>query len=217
MKTLIILLALLILAGCQTPINGPEKAKYAPVESVHQNAYYSLPTPPSGFTVAVGWMQAIDIDGEGTPSKVEVDWMKLHATVNSKDTVLYEDNFDLQTEAMSWYGLYSRNPWFAGDRIAPMSFNVENGVLIMEPHFNSNRVYHWWNTNRALVPAGATRIWFESSVRITGAAGVQAGIDYWRDSVAQPAGLNVNNTEAGASEWIGNSTANWQILTVGKP
>lgn len=217
MKTLTILIAVLVLAGCETHITGTEKAKYAPVESVHQHAYYSLPTPPQGFTAAVGWMQAIDIDGKGTPSKVEVDWMKLHAIVNSKDTVLYEDNFESMTAAMSWYGLYSRNPWFGGDRLESMPFKVENGLLITEPHIYSYRVYHWWNTHRALVPAGTSRVWFEAAVRITGRAGVQVGIDYWIDLDAPSAGPQKNNREAGASDWIGNSTKDWQILTVGKP
>ncbi len=78
MQNFIILLLFSIILGCETEnVNGTGKAKFAPLESVHQFAYYSLPTPPSGFTAVVGWMQAIDIDGKGSPSKVEVDWMTL--------------------------------------------------------------------------------------------------------------------------------------------
>ncbi|MHB8580685.1 MAG: hypothetical protein ACYDA4_12640 [Ignavibacteriaceae bacterium] len=176
-----------------------------------------MPTPPSGFTAAVGWMQGIDIDGKGTPSKVEVDWMVLHAVVNNKDTILYEDNFNYDTPAMHWYGLYSRNPWFAGDRLADMPYTIENGSLIIKPNTKSNYVFHWWNTSRSLVPSGTARVWFEARVRITGGAGVQAGIDYWKDLTAEPAGYNVNNTEAGVSDWFGNSTTDWQIINVGRP
>jgi len=35
--------------------------------------------------------------------------------------------------------------------------------------------------------------------------------------IVGPAGYNVNNTEAGTSDWFGNSTTDWQIITVGKP
>lgn len=220
-KIHIIILMLTFLYGCKKIdiIDDPmkNKATYAPIESVHQYGYYNLPVPPSGFTAAIGWMQAIDIDGKGTPSKVEVDWMRLHAIINKTDTVLYTDEFNYQTDAMSYYGLYSRYPWFAGDRLASMPFIVENGMLIMHPDFYSNNVYHWWNTSRVLLPINMSRIWFESKVRITGNAGVQIGIDYWKNLDAPPAGYNVNNTEVGTSDWFGNSTADWQIISVGKP
>jgi hypothetical protein len=162
-------------------------------------------------------MQAIDIQGAGTPDKVEVDWMRVHAIINGVDTILLEDTFDIPTQEMDSYGLYSRNPWFAGDRLADMPFTVQNSSLIMEPSLNQNRVYHWWNTSRKLIPSGTSRIWFEARVRVTGGAGVQAGIDYWKDLTADYAGLDVNNTEAGASDWYGNSTLDWQIVTVGQP
>jgi len=221
MNGLLPLILFISLLNCYKKIDvndaSSDKAPYAPKESVHQNGYYDKPTPPSGFTAGVGWMQAIDINGKGTLSKVEVDWMRLHAIIGNKDTILFEDTFDYETEAMHWYGLYSRNPWFAGDRLDFMPFTVENGFLILEPNTIPNRVFHWWNTSRSIIPSIATRVWFESKVRITGGAGVQAGFDYWKDLTAPPAGYNVNNIEAGVSDWFGNSTTDWQIITVGKP
>jgi len=162
-------------------------------------------------------MQAIDILGMSNPNKVEVDWLQAHATVNGVDTILLDDTFDSHTPPMDFYGLYSRNPWFAGDRLAAMPFNIENGTLIMETGLFPNHVFHWWNTSRSLIPAGTSRVWCEARVRITGGAGVQIGIDYWKDLNASYAGYGVNNTEAGASDWYGNSTADWQIITVGRP
>jgi len=190
---------------------------YYPVEAVHKQAYFNYLTPPVGFTAAVGWMQAIDIDGKGNPCKVEVDWMRLHAVVNGADNLILEDTFNSRTGDMAYYGLYSRNPWFDSDNEHPMPFDVANSTLIMEPNLHPDRVYHWWNTARTIVPQGATRIWFEARVRITGGAGVQAGIDYWKDLAAQWAGLDINNTEAGASDWFGNVTTDWQVISVGKP
>ncbi|MHB8581482.1 MAG: hypothetical protein ACYDA4_16690 [Ignavibacteriaceae bacterium] len=216
MKNLIIFLLFLIFLGFKTEIISPQKALYAPIESVHQYGYYSLPTPPPGFTVGVGWMQAIDIDGKGTPSKVEVDWMRLHAIVGNKDTILTEESFDEETPLMHWYGLYNRNPWFAGDRLDFMPFTVENGVLTLEPGTIPNRVFHWWNTFKPIIPSGTTRVWFESKIRITGGAGVQAGIDYLTSADAIGV-VNKTEKEAGASDWFGNNTTDWQIITVGKP
>ena len=189
---------------------------FAPAESVHQTAYYSYETAPEGFTAVVGWMQAIDIEGMGEPSQVEVDWMRVYATVDNTDTILLEDTFDSHTPAMDYYGLYSRDPWFVGDVLGDMPFTVENGTLVLEPDTNPDAVYHWWNTTRSIVPEDADRIWFEARVRIIGGAGVQAGIDYWKDLYAEYAGYNVNNTEAGVSDWFGNITDDWQIISVGR-
>ncbi len=189
---------------------------YAPAESIHKSSYVRYRTPPDGFTAVVGWMQAIDIQGQGVSSLVEIDWMRICSTVNGEDTVILEDTFDTGTPAMDWYGLYDRSPWFAGDRLAEMPFSVQNSALVIEPGLNPDRVYHWWNTSRSTIPGGASRIWLEARVRITGGAGVQAGIDYWKDLTAEYAGPGVNNTEAGASDWYRNSTTEWQTITAGR-
>jgi hypothetical protein len=191
--------------------------QFAPVESPHKTGYYRYALPPSGFTAVVGFMHAIDIDGTGAASKVEVDWIQLYATINSVDVLILEDKYDSYTSAMDWYGLYQRNPWYDGDRLAAMPWALENGSLVLEPSLYPQLIFHWWNTARSSIPAGASRVWFQARVRITGGAGVQTGIDYWKDLTATYAGPDANNREAGASDWFGNSTADWQIITVGKP
>jgi hypothetical protein len=216
---LLVLSVSVMLQGCGGGSSGDSLsagASYAPAESVHKTAYYRYPTPPSGFTAIVGWMQAIDILGTGSPSTVEVDWMRVHVTVNGMDTILFEDTFDSSTPDMDWYGLYSRNPWFAGDRLAVMPFSLQNSTLFMEPSLHPNRIFHWWSTSRSLIPANASRVWFEARVRITGGAGVQAGIDYWKDLTASD-DIDESNTEGGASDWYGNSTNDWQIVSAGRP
>lgn len=189
---------------------------YAPSESPHKIAYFRYEVPPSGFTAVLGWMQAIDIEGNGLHCKVEVDWMRIHAVVYDIDIILYEDTFDNHIPAMDYFGLYNRNPWFDGDRLADMPFTIENGNLVVEPSLHPQRVFHWWNTSRSLVLEGTSWIWFEARIRVTGGAGVQAGIDYWKDLDAPYAGPEVNNTEAGVSDWFGNSTDDWQIIGVGR-
>jgi hypothetical protein len=201
---------------------------FAPDESPHPIAYYEFPPKP-GFSAALGWMQAIQIqDSDNLPSKVEVDWMKLHAIVNGVDTVIYADHFDSPTDAddcksladaMKFYGLYNREPWFRCDRIRDMPFKVKNDNLVLNPSERPGYVFHWWNTSRSPIPADASKIWFEARVRITGGAGVQAGIDYWRgeDPEIKYEGYDVNNTEAGTSDWYGNSSTEYQIIRVGHP
>jgi hypothetical protein len=206
----------LLLQGCGSSSDSVT-TPFAPTESPHKSAYLRYSTQPPGFNAVVGWMQAIDIKGTGISSKVEVDWLRVHATVNSMDTILLEETFDIHTSAMDSFGLYNRNPWFDGDKLALMPFTIQSSTLTLNPSLNSNRVFHWWNTSRSLIPSGTSRIWLEARVRITGGAGVQAGIDYWKDLTISYAGIDVNNTEAGASDWFGNSTTEWQIITVGHP
>ncbi len=199
---------------CNSSLAPPS---YAPAESPQKVAYFRYAIPPLGFTAVVGWMQAIDIHGKGSTCKVEVDWMRLHALVDGIDTILYEDNFKSYVPAMNYYRLYDRKPWFKDNENTIMPFTIENSSLVMEPSLYPQRIFHWWNTSRSMVKKNTSRIWFEARVRITGDAGVQAGIDYWKDLNADWAGYDVNNTEAGASNWFGNSTDDWQIISVGQP
>lgn len=214
----LIYFSLAVIYGCgNSDSTTVQYAKYAPAESPHQYAYFRYPTAPSEFTAVVGWMQSIDIKGTGVNNTVEVDWMKLHAIINGVDTVIFEDTFDKHTPEMDYYALYKRSPWFEGDNQDSMPFTVQNSIMIMNPSNAPNRIFHWWNTKRSPVPTTSSRIWFEAKIRITGGAGVQAGIDYWKDLTAPYSGLDVNNTEAGVSDWLGNSTSDWQIISVGRP
>ncbi|SEM70565.1 hypothetical protein SAMN04489760_13630 [Syntrophus gentianae] len=208
------------ITGGNCLVNVGWASQYAPTESPHKTAYFRYAVPPPGFAKlhdckVVGWMQTIDIEGKGEQCKVEIDWMRLHAVVAGTDIIFGEEKFSEYLTSMSYYGLYKRSPWFDGDKQASMPSNVENGCLVMYPSKYPQYVFHWW-TDRYLIPANASRIWFEARVRITGGAGVQAGIDYWKGDLGW-AGLDVNNTEAGVSDWFGASTSGWQIISVGKP
>lgn len=164
----------------------------------------------------MGWLQAIDINGSGEKSKVEVDWMRVYASSDT-DSILFVDEFDLHLSGMDDYGLYLREPWFEGDKQDSMPYALQNGSLIVEPSLYPENVFHWWNTSRSIVPQNTERIWYQARIRITGGAGVQAGIDYWKDLSSGYNGLDVNNTEAGVSDWYGSSTDGWQIISVGQP
>jgi hypothetical protein len=217
-RILYLIICIFIFQGCKVAtVTQPSlDTPYTPSDSPHPAAYYDKPIPSLGFTAALGWMQAVDIDGKGTPSKVEVDWMRLHVIVHSIDTVLYEDSFEYLTTPMNYYGLWNRTPWVQDPKVGTMPFIISNGTLLIEPNTNPNLVFHWWSTHRSLLPQGTTRVWFESRVRIIGGAGVENGIDYYKDTIIAPL-YNINNVEAGRSNWFGNSTTDWQIITIGKP
>jgi hypothetical protein len=66
------------------------------------------------------------------------------------------------------------------------------------------------------VPQNIERCWIEVRCRITGSALIQLGIDYWKDTTVEWKGYNVNNTEAGVSDWYFNSNE-WATLNFAKP
>jgi hypothetical protein len=197
--------------------NNDADETYAPDEAAQPSAYIRYSTPPDGFPYAMGWMHAIDIEGNGGSSKVEVDWMRLYATINGSDVLLLDETFDTETSSMSNYGLYLRNPWYGEDDYnEKMPFTVENSTLVIYPNQNPNRVYHWWVDRVNVSSTDITKVWFEARVRVAGGAGVQAAIDYWIDDHSGWAKNNKNNIEACASDWFGNSTSEWQIISAEK-
>lgn len=190
---------------------------WIPPEVPVRQAYYNLPTPPEEFLAAVGTMQAIHDTRFASSSRVEVDWMRLHVILdNGSDVVLKADEFGAYSSAMSYYGLYKRIPWYEGDKLDDIPLSVADGSLVMEPNLHPDRVFHWWNTSRGWIPWNARRVWFEARVRVTGPALVQASMDYWKDNTINYEGFNVNNREAGASDWIFEAT-DWQMVRVGGP
>lgn len=200
-------------AGCGAP-ESEGRGDGAPI----RHAYYRYATPSPGFGAVIRWAQAVHDTPRTGPSVVEVDWLRLWAVVDGRTVLLAADDYETFDPESRWFGLYLRKPWFGGDSHTQMPVRYENGRLVLHPSDHPDRVWHWWPTEypRPTVPAGTRRVWFEGRVRITGPAQVQLGIDYWRTPTAQWAGLDVNNTEAGASDWF-SAGADWQVISVGRP
>jgi hypothetical protein len=99
-------------------------------------------------------MQTIDIEVAGEADKVEIDWLKLHAMVGGVDCLIYEDAFDLRTEAMGLAGLYSRDPWPAGDRKKVIPYSIAGGLLIVVPSDKPQYVFRFWDSVRAMIVSG---------------------------------------------------------------
>lgn len=214
-----------LLATCLAAFTTAARGEYLhtnpiPPEALIQKAYFKHPLPPQGFTSTIGWMQAFH-DGRKeisskSSSKILIDWMRLYARVNGEDVLLASDEYSNPSPG-EWFELYQRNPWLGKkDREPlPMEHNAKNGWLILTPSDWPDRVGHWWNAGspRPTIPTGAQLIWMECRVRIEGPALVQAGIDHWKSPTAKYAGPNVNNVEAGASNWH-FASPEWQTITV---
>jgi hypothetical protein len=170
--------------------------------------------PPAGFGAAVVWMQAVHDSNQRGEGRLEVDWIRLHATVGGRDVIVARDEYNDQKVCG---GLYTRYPWFASDRhdALPASFDAKRGLLVLHPSRLPRKVYHWWNCQRGALPAGSDACWAEARLRIHGSAAVQVGLDYWKNLDIGYGGPEVNNKEAASSRWFFADPA-WQIIKVAK-
>lgn len=171
-----------------------------PDEVSYMSGYVNPVPPPAGFTSAMLWGIAIAdtrVPGFGSAT-VEVASMQLACRADGKDIILNDNRGNVRG------GLYSRNPWFGGNRAEPMSliYDRANHAAILRVGQRPDRVWHFWASSpRAALPSGQLEgCTAKARVRISPGALLQLGMDYWRNP-AVGFGLGGNNHEAGASDW----------------
>ena len=165
---------------------------------------------PKDFKSALLWGIAIadSRGGNAGAARVEIASAKLSCRVDGKDFVLNDDAGKIRG------GLYARKPWFGNDDAHdPMPMSSSDDVVVLPIGQHPDRIWHFWSASpRAALPAGRLDgCTVKVRVRIFPGALVQIGMDYWRSTTALWAGSDVNNHEAGASNWYFPSEE-WQEL-----
>jgi len=186
-----------------------------PSEVAHKKGYIKYLTPPNNFKSVVGWITAIHDRSNTQQSYIEIDYIRLYARVNGTDVLLKSDEYnDNQAEG----GLFKRDPWFGDNDNLPIPYEFSNAEnLLLRTSTKPDNVWHVWNKGtRVDVPANTERCWLEVRYKITGSALIQIGIDFWKDATCSYGGYNVNNTEAGVSDWYYEKD-NWHVITFAKP
>jgi hypothetical protein len=172
--------------------------------------YVNPVPPPREFKSVLLW--GIAIADTRVPhyqsAQVEVAWTRLACRVDGNDVVLNDDLGKVRG------GLYLRQPWFgAGDRHEPMPFDYDESshAVVMRVGQRTDRVWHFWSASPrpALPPGKLEGCTVTARVKISPGALLQMGMDYWRSTTALWAGSDVNNHEAGASNWYFPSP-DWQ-------
>lgn len=210
------LMALILISifACSS-LSDPEDSN-VPDYVAHPAGYISMLLPPEGFTAAIAWFCGIHLDDPENNSYIDMDYMRLYARINGEDLVLCSDDYG--TEGSIFGGLYLKHPWFGNDdqheSDIPYTAYPDSSFVRLHTSLRNDRVFHLWNYSRSLVPQNAEKCWVEVRCRISGPAGVQIGMDFWRDLYAPWNGWNVNNVEAGASDWFFEDQ-NWQIIRFG--
>lgn len=186
-------------------------AQPLPDEIAFKRGYIASSLPPPGWLCGVAWFQALHDERLGpAESVVEIKNIRLSAAMSDGSEKLLRSDYQVWDERECG-GLYSRKPWFGTDEHLPMPAELSGGVLRYRPSEAPDKVWHHWNSRRSTIPKGCTHLILRAEIRLSGAAIFQAGIDWWKTSNVGYGGYNVNNREAGCSDWYYPARA-WQQL-----
>lgn len=183
-----------------------------PADVGWKSGYVNPVRPHADFKAVLLWGIAIaDTRHENYPSaQVEVASLQLSCRADGKDFVLTNDTGNFRG------GLYRRDPWFGTDEHGPMSIekDLSNHTAKMRVGTRPDRVWHFWSASPrpALPPGSLEGCTVKARVKVSKGALVQVGMDYWRSTTALWAGPDVNNHEAGVSDWHFASDQ-WQEIT----
>ena len=201
----------------------PEGPISAPNEFVVQNdpripddvgwkaGYVNPVRAPADFKAALPWGIAIadTRDPDFSKATVEIRRLKLSCTTSDQESVLNDDSGAIRG------GLYRRSPWFGTDEHTsmPMEFG-SSGTVVLRVGTRPDRVWHFWSASRrAALPSGQLKgCKVKAWAKISKGTLMQIGMDYWRTTDALWNGPDVNNHEAGASNWYFPSDR-WQEIT----
>jgi hypothetical protein len=176
-----------------------------PPESPHVTYY----TPPPGYPLATGYFYALQDIYNPAPADVYLDWMEVHAIVNGKNIVVDRNDYGSGPGQQNhiWGDYTMRSDMFTEEPGNIVSGWTSNAVS-MQPSDSPSVAYSSWLDAPGAVPAGATDVYVEARMLVTGSAVAQIGLDYWNSAIT----ANVNGAYGGFQVL---AKPNWQIVTVG--
>lgn len=176
-----------------------------PPETPQVNEY----TPPPGYPLATEYFYALQDINNPAPATVDLDWMQVHAIVNGKDTIIVSNDYGSGAGQQSHI---SGDFTLRSDMVTEVPGNIASGwttnAVVMTPSANPSVAYSAWNDVPGLVPAGATDVYVEARLLVTGSAVAQIGLDYWNSSLT----ANVNGAFGGFRIF---ASPDWQTVTLG--
>ncbi len=178
-----------------------------PISSTSSSVYYcDHPTPLKGYQYIVGWMQALNRDGNTDKAWVELDYLRVLKFYNAKLVLQYADEYNDIKKYTDWTygGLFLRDPWYGGNvheefKNGSFGTQIKDGKLLLPVSDRTDRIFHpvnsSWPTKE--VPLEASYFVIETKFTIHGNAQVQVGFDGCPTSTTgeRP------SKESGASDW----------------
>jgi hypothetical protein len=216
-----------IAAVCKMAPNAAAKLKLVPQGAIFPEQMFIEEADTTGYTTMVGWINAMTVlpcSSEKIGATVEIRSIRIiERDADGNESVVHTVDFggdELAAAKAFEGGLLDRTP---KEGEADKSFHIdriEKGGFVINLNQASRRMYHAWTNPRVEVKPGAKHF-VEADVRITGAARLQFGADYWRDQTADYAGYDKtcrtsNNCEVWISDWFGDTKGEFVTLRAPK-
>ena len=200
------------MAACSVKAPG-EHTSDVPDGAPWREARILRSMPPPGYSAGAAWLTAATT----TPclplrAHAQIDIAALRVVGVQRDgteRIVFEADFARDGNAHLDAGLYTRYPtWFATDRHTPLAVSTVAGAWTLDLARYPYSVIHAW-TPRFAVTQGVRYV-VEARVRVSGAARLQFGLDFWRDFRVTHNGFDefcrgTNNCEAHVGPWIGDT------------
>jgi len=147
---------------------------------------------------------------------VDVDYLRVHATVNGVDTIVDNDDYGTGPgqQPNAWGDWTPRAnmsdpslevPGVVADAWSPTYFTTDPGTHLAY----STQV---WNGNPGKLPRGTTKVWVEVNVRIDGSGVLCLGWDWYGSN-----GYIGNAGYSGMQTYLAaGAQPSWQVVTLGK-
>ncbi|MBN1551653.1 hypothetical protein JW979_09295 [bacterium] len=168
--------------------------------------------PPAWFPnpAGVAWIQCIYDERFPEESSVQIDFLKLYATVGGQEVCITTDDYDSADDYdnIDYGGFWSKIGWyqhFYG--YMPADF-VSDGMLTLPVSDYPDFVLHAWSTAwpRTEIPEDVDLCFIEARFKVTGSAFVMFGCDYYQT----PTSNWPDMVEAFHSKWFGEG--DWKII-----
>ncbi|MBD3244167.1 MAG: hypothetical protein GF331_26485 [Chitinivibrionales bacterium] len=182
---------------------------YAPSDAPYPKDSLVIPHNEPGCRQFVGSLHAVSLDG--SPCMVEVDYMRTYTANGSIETLESRTEFGRCDTTVIWFYEGSRGNLWGRNFLATTDYTCADGAFRLRPSNNPDSLYHWGGQDAGYpyrVAVEGDMLIFETRVRVTGQAGVQAILDLYD----KPDDPTWTPTEAVVSRWHGPSTSDWQTI-----
>lgn len=212
---------------CKVAPNAAGKLKKVPVGAPWKKETFIKEADTTGYAAIVGWINAMTVmpcASEKIGATVEIRSVRIiERDADGNESVINTVDFggdELAAAKAFEGGLLDRTP---KEGEVDKSFHIdriEKGSFVIDLNQASRRMYHAWMNPRVEAKPGAKHF-VEADVRITGAARLQFGVDYWRDQTARYSHYDEtchtsNNCEVWISDWFGDTKGEFVTLRAPK-
>jgi hypothetical protein len=170
------------------------------------------PLPPPGATSVTGYIFAENDIHNPEPANLKIDYLRIYATAAGKTVLVNNDDYGTAAGQKP----VASGDWTPRSDMTDPTIEIPGTVaeawaptyFITTPSAHPNYATQIWNAKPGRVPAGATKVWVEARLLVTGSGLAHIGFDWYG-----PKGYIANGGYSGFQIFASPS---WQTVTFGK-